>query len=114
MTLKLNSRQVGDVVVIDVSGRITLGDSSTAMREQIRALKDQASKKVLLNLGDVTYIDSAGLGELVSGYTTMVHLGGALKLVGLTKQVKHVMQITRTYNLFEVYEDEVEALGSFA
>jgi anti-sigma B factor antagonist len=114
MTLKLNIRQVGDVVVIDVSGRITLGESSSAMREEIRAAKDKGNKKVLLNLGDVTYIDSAGLGELVSGYTTMMHLGGALKLLGLTKQVKHVMQITRTYKLFEVYEDEAEAVGSFA
>jgi anti-sigma B factor antagonist len=114
VSVKLNTRQVGDVVVIDVFGRITLGESSTAMREEIRALTGKGNKKVLLNLGDVPYIDSSGLGELVSGYTTLVHLGGALKLLGLTKQVTEVLQITKVYTLFEVHEDEAEAVRSFA
>ena len=114
MRVKLNTRQVGDVVVIDVSGRITLGESSAAMREEIHALTDKAIKKVLLNLGDVTYIDSSGLGELVSGYTTLLHRGGALKLLGLTKQVREVLQITKVYPLFEVYEDEAQSVRSFA
>jgi len=115
VSAKLNTRLVGDVAVIDVSGRITLGDASTAMREEIlRALTDQGHKKILLNLGDVAYIDSSGIGELVSGYTTMVHRGGALKLVGLTKRVKDVLQITKVYSLFEVYEEETEAVRSFA
>jgi anti-sigma B factor antagonist len=113
VSVKLSTRQVSDIVVMDVSGRITLGESSTAMRDAIRALTEQGNKKVLLNLGGLIQIDSSGLGELVSGYTTMVHLGGALKLLGLTKQVKQVMQITKIYNLFEVYEDEAEAVRSF-
>lgn len=113
MVVKLNTRQVGDVVVLDVSGRITLGESSTAIRDALRALANTGNKKVLLNLGNVIQIDSSGLGELVSGYTSMMRLGGALKLLGLTKQVKQVMQITKIYDLFEVHEDEAEAVQSF-
>ena len=113
MIVKLNSRQVGDVVVIDVIGRITLGEGSTAMREEIRALTGKGTKKVLLNLSGVPYIDSSGLAELVSGYSTLMRLGGALKLLGLTKQVTDVLQITKVYTLFEVHEDEAQAVRSF-
>jgi anti-sigma B factor antagonist len=114
MGATLNTRRVGDVVVMDVSGRITLGEGSSAMRGEIRALADKGDKKVLLNLGGVTYIDSAGLGELVSGYTSMVHVGGTLKLLSPTKRTKELLQITHTYKLFEVHEDEAEAVRSFA
>jgi anti-sigma B factor antagonist len=114
MGVTLQTRQIGDVVVLDVSGRITLGEGSRAMRDEIRALTDKGNKKILLNLGDVSYIDSAGLGELVSGYTSMVRVGGTLKLLSLTKRVKELLQITKTYTLFEVHEDEAQAVRSFA
>ena len=114
MSAKLNARQVGDVTVIDVSGRITLGEGSSVIRDEMHGLTDRGIKKVLLNLGDVTYIDSSGIGELVSGYTTMTNAGGTLKLLNLTKRVKDLLQITKLYTVFDVYEDEAHAVRSFA
>ena len=114
MSARLNTRQVGDVTVIDVSGRITLGEGSSVIRDEIRALTGQGNKKILLNLGDVTYIDSSGIGELVSGYTSMTNAGGVLKLLNLTKRVKDLLQITKLYTVFDVYEDEAHAVRSFA
>jgi anti-sigma B factor antagonist len=114
MSVKLNTRQVGDVTVIDVSGRITLGEGSSVIRDEMHALTDKGNKKVLLNLGDVTYIDSSGIGELVSGYTTMANAGGALKLLNLNKRVKDLLQITKLYTVFDVHEDEAHAVRSFA
>ena len=114
MSAKLNTRQVGDVTVIDVSGRITLGEGSSVIRDEVRALTDKGHKKVLLNLGDVTYIDSSGIGELVSGYTTMTNASGSLKLLNLTKRISDLLQITKLYTVFDVYEDEAHAVRSFA
>jgi len=102
------------VTVIDVSGRITLGEGSSVIRDKMHALTDHGDKKVLLNLGDVTYIDSSGIGELVSGYTTMTNAGGTLKLLNLTKRAKDLLQITKLYTVFDVYEDEAHAVRSFA
>ena len=114
MSVKLNTRQVGDVTVIDVSGRITLGEGSSAVRDRVRDLATKGNKKVLLNLGDVSYIDSSGIGELVAGYTSVANAGGTLKLLGLTKRVQDLLQITKLYTVFEVHEDEAHALRSFA
>ncbi|MGA2715645.1 MAG: STAS domain-containing protein [Bryobacteraceae bacterium] len=114
MSVKLTTRQVGDVTVIDVSGRITLGEGSSVIRDEIHSLTDKGNKKVLLNLGDVTYIDSSGIGELVSGYTTMTNAGGTMKLLSLTKRVKDLLQITKLYTVFDVHEDEAHAVRSFA
>ncbi|HXE64522.1 MAG TPA: STAS domain-containing protein [Bryobacteraceae bacterium] len=114
MSAKLNTRKVGDVTVVDVSGRITLGEGSSVIRDEVRALIGQGNKKILLNLGDVTYIDSSGIGELVSGYTSMTNSGGVLKLLNLTKRVKDLLQITKLYTVFDVYEDEAHAVQSFA
>ena len=114
MSVKLTSRQVGDVTVIDAAGRITLGEGASAFREKIRELVNNNSKKILLNLGDVTYIDSSGIGELVSGFTTVTNSGGQLKLVGLSKRVKDLLQITKLYTVFEAFEDEAQAVRSFA
>jgi anti-sigma B factor antagonist len=114
MSVTLNNRQVGDVTVIDVSGRIVLGDGSNIIRDEIRALTGKGDKKVLLNLGDVTYIDSSGIGELVTGYTTMANAGGTLKLLSLTKRVRDLLQITKLYTVFDVHEDEAHAVQSFA
>ena len=114
MSVKLTSRQVGDVTVVDAAGRITLGEGASTFREKIRELVNNNSKKILLNLGDVTYIDSSGIGELVSGFTTVTNSGGQLKLVGLSKRVKDLLQITKLYTVFEAFEDEAQAVRSFA
>ena len=114
MSIKLNTRQVGDVSVVDVSGRITLGEGSSALRDLLRELMTQGNKKILLNLGDVSYIDSSGIGELVSGYTTVSNAGGKLKLLGLTKRVQDLLQITKLYTVFEVFDDEAAGLASFS
>jgi anti-sigma B factor antagonist len=114
VSVKLNTRQVGDVTVIDVSGRITLGEGSSTLRDALRELIAKGNKKILLNLSDVSYIDSSGIGELVSGFTTVTNHGGQLKLVGLSKRVKDLLQITKLYTVFEVHEEEADAIRSFA
>jgi anti-sigma B factor antagonist len=114
MSVKLTTRQVGDVTVIDASGRITLGEGSSTFRDLIRDLATQGHKKILLNLSDVTYIDSSGIGELVSGFTTVTNGGGQLKLVGLSKRVQDLLQITKLLTVFQVFEEEAEAVRSFA
>lgn len=113
MSVKLASRQVGDVTVLDVAGRITLGEGASAFRDAIRDLGAKGSKKVLLNLGEVSYIDSSGIGEMVSGFTTVTNNGGQLKLEGLSKRVKDLLQITKLYTVFEVYDDEADAIRSY-
>ena len=114
MSVKLSTRQVGDVTVVDVAGRITLGEGSSALRDQLRDLVGKGQKKVLLNLGEVSYIDSSGIGELVSGFTTVTNSGGELKLLGLNKRVKDLLQITKLYTVFDVHEDEASAIRAFA
>ena len=113
MSVKLNTRQVGDVSVVDVAGRITLGEVSSALRDAMRDMINKNQKKILLNLGEVNYIDSSGIGELVSGYTTVTNHGGQMKLLGLTKRVKDLLQITKLYTVFDVHEDEAAAIRSF-
>jgi len=105
---------VGDVSVIDVSGRITLGEGSSTLRDALRGLVTQGQKKILLNLGEVSYIDSSGIGELVSGFTSVTNSGGQLKLLNLTKRVKDLLQITKLYTVFDVHESEASAVRSFA
>jgi len=114
VSVQVTNRVVGDVSVVDVAGRITLGEGASALRENIRGLVGKGSKKILLNLGDVSYIDSSGIGELVSGFTTVTNQGGVLKLLGLTKRVKDLLQITKLYTVFEVFDDEATAVRSFA
>jgi anti-sigma B factor antagonist len=114
VSVKLTSRQVGDVTVIDAAGRITLGEGASAFRGVIRDMVAKGDKKVLLNLSEVSYIDSSGIGELVSGFTTVTNSGGQLKLVGLSKRVKDLLQITKLYTVFEAFDDETEAVRSFS
>lgn len=114
MSVKLSTRQVGDVTVIDAVGRITLGEGASTFRDTIKDLASKGNQKVLLNLSEVSYIDSSGIGELVSGFTTITNHGGQLKLIGLTKRVKDLLQITKLYTVFEVYDDEATAVRSFA
>ena len=113
MSVKLNVRQVGDVSVLDVAGRITLGEGSSALRDTMRDMVGKNQKKILLNLGEVSYIDSSGIGELVSGFTTVTNSGGQLKLLNLNKRVKDLLQITKLYTVFDVHEDEAGAIRSF-
>ncbi len=114
MSVKLTNRKVGDVVVIDAVGRITLGEGASSFRDSIRDLASKGEKKLVLNLSDVTYIDSSGIGELVSGFTTIANQGGQLKLLNLTKRIQDLLQITKLYTVFEVYDDEADAVRSFA
>ena len=114
MSVKLNTRQVGDVTVIDVSGRITLGEGSSALRDILRELTAKGDRKILLNLGDVSYIDSSGIGELVSGFTTVKNQSGDLKLLHLTKKVRDLLQITKLYTVFDVFSDEATSVRSFS
>ena len=113
MSVKLNTRQVGDVTVVDVSGRITLGEGSSSLRDLLRDLIAKGNNKILLNLGEVTYIDSSGIGELVSGFTTISNQGGTLKLLNLTKRVQDLLQITKLYTVFDVHDEAAHALRSF-
>ncbi len=113
MSVKLNTRQVGDVNVVDVAGRITLGEGSSTLRDALRDMVGKNQKKILLNLGEVSYIDSSGIGELVSGFTTVTNSGGQLKLLNLNKRVKDLLQITKLYTVFDVHEDEAGAIRSF-
>ena len=113
MSVKLSTRQVGDVTVMDVAGRITLGEGSSTLRDALRGLVGKNQKKILLNLGEVSYIDSSGIGELVSAFTTVRNQGGELKLLNLTKKVHDLLQITKLYTVFDVKDDEAAAIGSF-
>ena len=114
MSLKATSRQVDGISVMDLSGRITLGEGSVILRDKIREMLAQGNKKILLNLGDVTYIDSSGIGELVSAFTAVRKEGGELKLLNLTKKVHDLLQITKLYTVFDVKDDEAAAIGAFA
>jgi anti-sigma B factor antagonist len=113
VSVKLTTRQVGDVTVIDAVGRITLGEGSSTFRDSVKELVTKGNKKILMNLAEVSYIDSSGIGELVSGFTTVSNAGGNLKLLKLTKRIQDLLQITKLYTIFEVFDDEAAALASF-
>jgi anti-sigma B factor antagonist len=112
--MKVNTRQVDGVTILDLSGRITLGEGSVQLRDAVRDLLAKGSKLILLNLADVNYIDSSGIGELVSAYTTVRNQGGELKLLNLTKKVHDLLQITKLYTVFDVKDDEASAIASYA
>jgi len=114
VSMKASNRQVNGVTVVDMSGRITLGEGSVILRDTIRDLVGKGQKKILLNLGDVTYIDSSGIGELVSAFTAVRREGGELKLLNLTKKVHDLLQITKLYTVFDIKDDETAAIKSFA
>jgi len=108
-----STRQVDGVTIVDLSGRITLGEGSVVLRDQVRDLLSKGQNKILLNLADVTYIDSSGIGELVSAFTTVRNNGGELKLLNLTKKVHDLLQITKLYTVFDIKDDEASAIASF-
>ena len=112
--MHISERTVGDVVIVDVSGKVTLGDGGDVLlRDKMHSLVQQGQKKVLLNLGDVSYVDSAGLGEIVQSYATVTKNGGKLKLLNVTKRIKDLLSITKLLTVFECHETEAEALKSF-
>ncbi len=111
--MKVSSRQVNGVTIVDLSGRITLGEGSVVLRDTVRDLVGKGQKQILLNLGDVSYIDSSGIGELVSAYTSVRNQGGELKLLNLTKKVHDLLQITKLYTVFDVKDDEASAVQAF-
>jgi len=111
--LNIKQRQAGDVSIMDLDGEVRIGDSATALRSAIRELVAAGNKKILLNLAGVRYIDSSGIGELIANYTTVGRTGGQLKLLNLTEKVQDLLVITKLLTVFDVYEDEGEALSSF-
>ncbi|MGE0406858.1 MAG: STAS domain-containing protein [Candidatus Korobacteraceae bacterium] len=111
--MKSSTRQVDGITVVDLSGRITLGEGSVVLRDQVRDLLGKGEKKILLNMEEVTYIDISGIGELVSAFTTVRNQGGELKLLNLTKKFHDLLQITKLYTVFDVKDDEAAAVASF-
>ncbi len=114
MSMKVSTRQVDGITILDMSGRITLGEGSVTLRDAVRDVLAKGTKQILLNLGEITYIDSSGIGELVSAFTTVKNSGGELKLLNLTKKVHDLLQITKLYTVFDVKDDEASAVASFA
>lgn len=111
--LDVSERQAGDVTILDLTGEVRLGDSSVALRDSTRKLADGGKKKILLNLADVKYIDSTGIGELIASYTTVTRQGGQLKLLNLTDRIQNLLVITKLLTVFDSYDNEAEALKSF-
>jgi anti-sigma B factor antagonist len=113
MSMKVTTRQVDGVMVLDLSGRITLGEGSVTLRDAIHDSLGKGSKKILLNLGNISYIDSSGIGELVSAFTSVKNAGGDLKLLNLTKKVHDLLQITKLYTVFDIWDNETSAITAF-
>ena len=111
--LNITERQAGDVTILDLSGKVTIGEGSVALRGAIRRLLGEGKSKILLNLGGVGYVDSSGIGELVSSFTAVNKEGGTLKLLNLTQKIQDLLAITKLLTVFDVFEKEDEALSSF-
>ncbi|MEJ7700764.1 MAG: STAS domain-containing protein [Pyrinomonadaceae bacterium] len=111
--LNLTERQAGDVTILDMNGKVTLGEGSVALRTAVRRLLGDGKKKILLNLGSVGYIDSSGIGELVSSFTAVNKENGTLKLLNLTQKIQDLLAITKLLTVFDVYDSESDALSSF-
>jgi len=109
----ITTREVGHVTIVDINGRITLGEETGKLRDTVRQLIAADKKKIVLNLAKVDYIDSSGVGELVSGYTAVKNAGGELKLLSLTKKVQDVVNVTKLYTVFDIKDDEFSAVKSF-
>lgn len=111
--LSISERQAGDVTILDMKGKVTIGEGSIALRNTIRRLLGEGKKSIILNLGDVGYIDSSGIGELVSSYTAVNKESGKLKLLNLTQKIQDLLAITKLLTVFDTFDDEGEALASF-
>jgi len=114
MSLKINVRESANVVILDLDGRITLGEEAASLRDTIKELLDSGQKNILLNLGNVSYIDSTGLGQFVGSFATVTSRGGQLKLLNLQKRLQELMQITKLMTVFETHTNETAAVRSFA
>ena len=112
--MTIDERNVGDVVILDIKGKITLGEGDELLKDKVNSLVNQGRRKILLNLGDVPYVDSAGLGEIVRTYTTVSRQGGSLKLLNLTKRITDLLAITKLLTVFETFDAENEAVKSFS
>lgn len=112
--MQIDERTIGDVLVLDVNGRITLGEGDEILKDKVNSLLNQGKKKIILNLAEVPYVDSAGLGAIVRTYTTVSRQGGSLKLLNLTKRITDLLAITKLLTVFETYESEADAVQSFA
>ena len=112
--MEIAERSAGDVTVLDLTGRMTLGEGDEVLREKVNDLVVQGKKKLILNLGGVPYVDSAGLGEIVRTYTTVSRQGGSLKLLSLTKRITDLLSITKLLTVFETYDNEADAVRSFS
>jgi len=111
--MMVNTRKIDGVSIVDLSGKITIGEGTIVLKDAVRNLLQRNEKKILLNLADVSYIDSSGIGELVSSFTTVGNQGGKLKLLNLTKKVHDLLSITKLLTVFEVFDDEAKAIQSF-
>ena len=111
--MQIHERSVGDVMIVDLNGKMTLGEGDELLRDKVNSLVQQNLKKILLNLAEVPYIDSAGLGEVVRTYTTVSRQGGSLKLLNLTKRIQDLLAITKLLTVFETFENEQDAIKSF-
>lgn len=111
--LTINERTAGNVTILELDGKITIGDGSVQLREAVRKLLEQGHKNLLIDLGKVDYVDSSGIGELVSCYTTTKNQGGQLKLLNLTKKIQDLLSITKLLTVFETFEGEADALASY-
>ncbi|MGI8468717.1 MAG: STAS domain-containing protein [Pyrinomonadaceae bacterium] len=111
--LNISERQAGDVTILDMSGKITIGEGSVALRTTIRRLLGEGKKKILLNLGGVGYVDSSGIGELVSSFTAVNKEGGQLKLLNLTQKIQDLLAITKLLTVFDTFDNEADALAGF-
>ena len=114
MSMTFTTREVGGATIVDLSGKITLGEGGVTLRDEVRKLLAEGKKKIVLNLAEVNYIDSSGLGELVSAYTAVKNAGGELKLLNLTSKVRDLLVITKLVTVFDVKDDEASAVSSFA
>lgn len=111
--ITISERQAGDVSILDLSGKVTIGEGSVALRNAIRRMLGEGKSKILLNLGGVGYVDSSGIGELVSSFTAVNKEGGSLKLLNLTQKIQDLLAITKLLTVFDVYDSEAEALASY-
>ena len=112
--MEIDERAIGDVMVLDLKGRITLGEGDELLKDKVNSLVNQGHRKVVLNLAEVPYIDSAGLGEIVRTYTTVSRQGGSLKLLNLTKRITDLLSITKLLTVFETFDSEQDAIKSFS
>ena len=112
--MTIDTRSVNGVTILEIHGKVTIGEGSREIRKEIRELLDGGNKDILLNLGDVSYVDSSGIGELVSSYTTVTNQGGQFKLLHLTKKIRELLAITKLLTVFDCYDDEETAVGSFS